>query len=325
MTATAAGIGELLAVATPQFDARSALPRVRQQLPQRSAGAVWQARLLEWLHATVTRPLVGAAAAVALIASLFLTPAGSLAQHFITVFQPQQVAPLEVTTGELRTLPNLSRFGTVHAPRNASTQPVANADAAGKATGMTVLTPASLPSGVPSTVRYQVMQGQTGTFTFDEAKAQRAAARHGKTLPPMPAGMDGSTLQITTGAGLIGVYGPQGGIPTLAIGQMRAPTVRSTGVSVKVMEDYILGLPGVSPQLAASIRALGDPTSTLPLPIPVNVAHGQAVQVQGVQGVVVGDSTGLGSGVIWEKGGIVYGVGGTLTQSQVLDIANSLH
>jgi hypothetical protein len=49
------------------------------------------------------------------------------------------------------------------------------------------------------------------------------------------------------------------------------------------------------------------------------------VTVQGVQGLAVGDSTGLGSVVIWEKDGIIYGVGGPLTEDQVLDIANSLH
>jgi hypothetical protein len=49
-----------------------------------------------------------------------------------------------------------------------------------------------------------------------------------------------------------------------------------------------------------------------------------SVQVQGVPGYAVGDNTGLGSGVIWEKGGIIYGVAGTLSQDAVLSVANSL-
>ena len=51
---------------------------------------------------------------------------------------------------------------------------------------------------------------------------------------------------------------------------------------------------------------------------------GDTVQVQGVSGLAVGDNTGLGSGVIWERDGMVYAVGGTLPQDQVLKIANAL-
>jgi hypothetical protein len=56
----------------------------------------------------------------------------------------------------------------------------------------------------------------------------------------------------------------------------------------------------------------------------MNMAHSESVTVQGVQGLAVGDSTGLGSVVVWVKGGIIYGVGGTLPESQVIAIANSL-
>jgi hypothetical protein len=48
------------------------------------------------------------------------------------------------------------------------------------------------------------------------------------------------------------------------------------------------------------------------------------VQVQGTSGLAVGDNTGIGSGVIWEKDGVVYGVAGALPESQILAIANSL-
>jgi len=47
--------------------------------------------------------------------------------------------------------------------------------------------------------------------------------------------------------------------------------------------------------------------------------------VQGVQGVFVGDSTGLGSALIWSKDGMVFGVAGTLSEAEILAVANSLH
>jgi hypothetical protein len=194
---------------------------------------------------------------------------------------------------------------------------------------MTVLVPSSLPAGIPSAVTYTVSPGGTASFTFDAAKARAAAARTGKTLPAMPANVDGSTLQVTVGSTVVATYGACGTncnqIPPLVIGQMVAPRVTSTKANLKEMEDYVLSLPGVSPELAAQIRALGDPASTLPIPVPVGLAHADPVTVQGVQGLGIGDGTGVGSVVVWEKGGIIYGVGGPMAESQAVSIADSLH
>jgi len=105
------------------------------------------------------------------VGALALTPAGSLAQSVITIFQPQQVAPLYVTSTDLQSLPNLQQYGTVHAPATAKPTTVADAAAASQATGMHVLVPGSLPASVPSQASYQVMQSTSGSFTFSAATA----------------------------------------------------------------------------------------------------------------------------------------------------------
>jgi hypothetical protein len=114
-------------------------------------------------------------------------------------------------------------------------------------------------------------------------------------------------------------------LPQLVIGESTAPVVTSSGVTTQQLEDYLLSQPGVSPQLAAAIRAIKDPTTTLPIPIPVEYATSTPVRVQNVDGLALGDNTGLGAGVIWIKSNTVYAVAGTLKQSQILDIANKLH
>ena len=81
----------------------------------------------------------------------------------------------------------------------------------------------------------------------------------------------------------------------------------------------------MSPNLAAAIRAIKDPSTTLPIPIPVEYATHRNVQVHGSAGVALGDNTGLGAAVIWIKDGTVYAVAGTLKQSQILDVANHLN
>src|SRR5205085_6832857 len=111
--------------------------------------------------------------------------------------------------------------------------------------------------------------------------------------------------------------------PQLIIAESRPPSATSSGMAVKELEDYLLAQPGISPQLAADIRAIGDPTTTLPIPVPVQYATSSKVQVQGVDGVALGDNTGAGAAVIWIKNDVFF-VGGSLHQQDILSIANSL-
>jgi hypothetical protein len=107
------------------------------------------------------------------------------------------------------------------------------------------------------------------------------------------------------------------------IAQTRVPTVDSTGATAAELEDYLLSQPGVPPDIAAQIRAIKDPSSTLPIPIPKGLATTEQVQVNGVQGLLI--KAVLGAGVVWQKNGVIYAVGGQLTPEQVLAIATSLH
>jgi len=79
----------------------------------------------------------------------------------------------------------------------------------------------------------------------------------------------------------------------------------------------------VPPDIAAQIRAIKDPSSTLPIPIPKGLATTGQVQVNGVQGLLI--KAVLGAGVVWQENGVIYAVGGQLTPDQVLAIATSLH
>ena len=316
----------------------------------------WSERMITMIQIggrRLFRPLSGAAAAAVVAGALVLTPMGSYAQDFLTIFQPKQFVAIPVTTDEVKSLPNLRNYGTVTMPTHQPPTQVSTAAEASSASGMKVLTPASLPTGVPSTVTYVVNPGESGSFTFSAAKAKAAAAAKGETLPPMPANIDGSTLNVSTGAVVLAIYGnnaqsksaieaasksdtqvdgrksaeasSMSNFPSLMIAQTTVPTVQSTGASAQELENYLLAQPGISPQLVSAIKAIGDPASTLPIPIPVNKGISHPVQVQGVQGLSVADSTGLGGGIVWQKGGIIYAIGGTLPENQLIAIANSLN
>ncbi|MEO9098351.1 MAG: hypothetical protein ABI346_09250, partial [Candidatus Baltobacteraceae bacterium] len=72
------------------------------------------------------------------------------------------------------------------------------------------------------------------------------------------------------------------------------------------------------------IRAIGDPTATLPIPIPIEREYAQPVVVQGERGLGIGDNTGLGAAVLWQTRGRIYAVAGTYSAHEILAVANSV-
>jgi hypothetical protein len=178
------------------------------------------------------------------------------------------------------------------------------------------------------------MSQAVATFTFSADKAQAAAAAAGKTLPALPAGMDGATLTVTVGPAVGEVYGDMNqqtssaneiNLPQLVIAKSAAPTVKSTQVSAQTLESYILSLPGISPDLANAVRAVKDPSTTLLIPVPVQYASATQVDINGQSGVALGDNTGLGGGVVWVgKDGYVYVVAGSIKKDDAVSIAKTL-
>jgi hypothetical protein len=277
--------------------------------------------------APAVRTLAAVALATVLVVGMVVSGA---AANLLTIFEPKQVTAVPVTSTDLQSLqglPDLSEYGTIRVTTQPVLQSVTDAQAAATASHLQIRQPSHLPASVTGLGAFAIVSQGSGSFTFSAAKAEAAAQRQGKALPAMPANIDGSTLYLTVGPAVVESFGmgPGQQLPSLVVAQARVPRVESTGVSVRQLEDYLLSQPGISPGLAAQIRAIGDPSQTLPIPIPAGLATSHSVTVQGTQGLAVGDSSGLGSAVIWVKDGVVYAVGGTLTEAEVLQVANSLH
>ena len=250
------------------------------------------------------------------------------------IFAPTQVKPVPVTVADLQSLPDLSTYGTFAWSKEPTPQIGVTKTQAESVAGFSAPKTGTLPATVSTNVTYIVVPQAVATFTCSASKAAAAAAAQGKTLPAMPAGMDGSTLTLTVGPALIEVFGElnqqnadaasaASNLPQLIVAESDAPVVTSTGVSVSQLEEYLLKQPGISPALAADIKALGDPSHTLPIPVPIQYATSSDVTVQGVPGVALGDNTGAGAAVIWIKVNVFF-VGGTLKQSEIVTIANQL-
>jgi hypothetical protein len=328
----AKAVAGVLAAPDLKVDVASALNRVRSTPAAQPRFGI---RLP--IARPASRPMAVFAAAAVMVA---LVVTAFAAENIF--FQPKSLQPVPVSVADLQSLSGLSDYGTFAWTTQPAPQLVTSADQAATVSGLTVPV-VTLPKDVSTTVSYAAMPQAVGTFTFDAAKASAAAVKAGKTMPAMPAGMDGSKLTVTVGPAIVAIYGnlnlgaptgtttgattdiPKVGLPQLIIGKATAPVVTSSGVTTQTLVNFLLAQPGVSQQLADAIRAIKDPSTTLPIPIPVQYATSKTQPVQGVDGLALGDNTGIGAALIWIKDGTVYGVAGTLQQQQVLDVASSLH
>jgi hypothetical protein len=280
------------------------------------------------------RVMAGIACAAA--ASVLLVVSGG-AQDFLSLFQPSKFAAVPVTATDVRSLAGLTSYGTV---TGGSTPlritPEANAAAAGALAGIPA--PAiSVPAGVTGAPRYAVVDGTVVSFTFLARLAREAAARTGGQLPAMPAGLDGSTLTVSINPAVVISYGldvsalydGSGTLPSsgaaIVVVAARTPTVSSTGVTVEQLENYLLSVPGIPAGVVSELRAIRDPEQTVPVPIPIDLASASTVNINGAQGLLIGDSTNLGSVVLWQHNGVVNVVAGTVSSEEALGIARSLH
>jgi hypothetical protein len=327
---TARATAGLLSV--PGFSPESAAALRSVKVRIRAEEAARPPRWYEgWLIRTSPgrRPLAAPAIAVVL-AVVFLTGATATgaAQGWFRVFEPKTVAPVQVSPSDFANVALLDYGDVKWLPEAPKLQLLSDATTAASQSGLPVLVPGSLPKGVSGQPSFGVVSHATGSLTFDAERLRASAAKKGVQVNPMPAKLNGSKLIVNAGPALLEAWGlsastSQTQMPTLVIAQTRVPTVDSTGAAAAELEDYLLSQPGVPPDIAAQIKAIKDPSTTLPIPIPKGLATTEPVQINGVQGLLI--KAVLGAGVVWQTKGVIYAVGGQLTPDQVLAIARSLH
>lgn len=283
-----------------------------------------------------TSPLIAASLAAVFVLALVFTPLGTYARSFLTVFEPQAFQPIEVSRADLQNLhllPQANDVGTQRVVRKPQRTYYDSIAAAQKHASFTLLRPAALPASLRSVHSYSIMSPGEMTFTFSATKARAFEKRSGKALPPMPQGLDGTTVRLQT-AQVFGAHyeaassnrhaSGNNATPFVEIVQAGIPNVTSTGASLDTLERYLLSMPNVSPNLASQIRALGDIANTVPVPVIIDKQSARPVTIDGVRGLAVGDNTGLGAGVMWQKNGTIYVVAGPLSMDEVLTVAHGL-
>jgi hypothetical protein len=299
-------------------DVDSAWHRLSSEVPAGSSAVA--APRPRRARSALRSPLAAALGAVVILAGA----GAAAAADWLPIFSTQQVAAVPVNTAELNQVPDLSAYGDVQLNGNAPPEQVADAAAAHDRTGLEVPRVGDLPVGVTGSPVYEVGSQVSATFTFSAAKAAQAAAAAGKTLPPVPVGIDGSRVRLQAGPGVAEIWTQGPGIPTLVVARLIAPTADSSGVPFDTVRDYLLSLPGIPAGLAAQLRAFPADASTLPLPVPAEQMTTSTADVGGAQATVLTAKNGTMAAAVWVRNGVLTGVGGVLGADEVLTVARGL-
>jgi len=318
--------GEPVAAATRRPAEASPPGRPRRRGP----AAAWASRPAGRAGTRPARGWLTAAAAAVLALAMVATPAGrSAAGSFLAQFRSQRFAVVTIDPSQADDLAELQRLGTVHRDlRTLVPRQVASPAVAGRLVGFPVAVPdaAVLPGGIDPSPRVTVTPARQLRFTLEAAKVRRYLEAHGRSGADLPPGLDGATLVANVPAVALLAWVGADGTPRLVVGQSRELTARAEGaVSLEALRGFLLGLPGLPPQTVRQLKAIGDWRDTLPLPVPADRIDWRATTVGGAQGLLLGERSGLGSAVIWQRDGRIFGVAGVVRQAQVLRVAESLH
>jgi hypothetical protein len=183
---------------------------------------------------------------------------------------------------------------------------------------------ADLPRGISGEPSYQVGTRVVATYTFSADRIARAAAEAGGTPPPPPPGVEGSTVRLVAGPGVMQIWSSSTGRPALAVGRAVAPTASSSGVGFETVRDHLLSLPGLPEDVARQLRAYTAGGSTLPLPVPADQVTTTSAEVGGVPATMVATRDRTLTGVVWVEDDVVTVVAGALDADEVLEVAEGL-
>ncbi|WP_249522229.1 hypothetical protein [Modestobacter marinus] len=264
-------------------------------------------------------------AAAVLAFGVVLAGAGTAAANdWLQVFRTEEVAPLTLTSSDLVALPDLSAYGDVELTGDPEVHEVPDAATAAEESGLDVPEVADLPGGVTGEPMISVGGQLSATFTYSADRAAQAAAAAGEVLPPPPPGLDGSSVRLVSGPGVAQVWSSESGLPALVVGRAVAPSAYSSGVPFETVRDHLLSLPGLPEDVAAQLRSFTADGSTLPIPVPAELATSSTAEVDGEEATVLTGNDGAMAAVVWVSDGVVTAVAGSLDTEELLSVARDL-
>jgi len=282
--------------------------------------------------------LAAAALAVVLALSVALSypPVRTAAEGFLTVFRVQRFEAVPVDVAKMPDLPAPKDVGEFTFVREPEIRRDVTLDEARNLVG-TLRTPSRLPSGLLPTPAVVVSGESEAAFTVDLKKVKAYLSSIGAPNVNLPPELDGATIKanVPPQVGLIYSDKALADLMTadeayskmnariLFVAQGRGPVAEApANIDIEQLRNDILSIPGLPADFVASIRGVQDLTHTLLVP----VAGGSStpVKVDGSDGLLVTSEEQGVIVVMWQKSDVLYAVGGNFSQSEILEVANSL-
>jgi anti-sigma factor RsiW len=322
----------------------------------------WAETMIARLNTRRLRPAFGAVALIAILGLAFsFSPVGSLADQLFKTFRVQQFQAVTVHVPQMSSLPQmhdgmgegvtpeqLAQFQAMLAPlgtpttnatpnsvREVADQAAARDFLAGH--GSPLYAPRAVPgSFVGTTPRYGVADPTSSTYTLNVQTAQQYLAFANSSelnALPWPQGVDQLTFGLDTPAAVATVYGDEANNKGFGILQMAVLDSDIAGagpvltlpdeLDVNAFRAALLALPGLPADTVAQVKGVKDWERTLIIPVPED-ATSKNVTIDGNAGLLILDGQGRGSLLLWQQDGMLFAVGGTLGEDEIMDIANGL-
>lgn len=305
------------------------------------------------MHRLFGAPRRGAFAGLLVVALLVVAiaaaPLGTMASDFLSQFRVQKFAaitiPVDMTQFEQHDSAKAGGYSAHggdaasmggHGPaefdgmgafsttftKDSARQAGSIADANAHLDG-TLLSPTSLPEGFSDVQpRVYISDAGTATYTMDVAEARQNLDGRGIDAAglPDPAATPSVTFAATIPASAALTY--QSGDKHFLVGQMASPSLNiPSSVNVEVLRNALLAMPDLPEDVVAQIRSVRDWQHTLIIPVPKDAETSQET-IDGAPALLISNEQ--GTVVLWQKDGVLHGVGGEATPDAVMETAKSL-
>jgi hypothetical protein len=74
----------------------------------------------------------------------------------------------------------------------------------------------------------------------------------------------------------------------------------------------------------SQLKQIQNWNETLPIPVPVDQVNWQSTTIDGSQGLLLNDNSGVGSAAVWHANGHLFGVAGSIKATDLKRVADSL-
>lgn len=199
-------------------------------------------------------------------------------------------------------------------------------------------TPGNLPSEFSAEPEIKMTQAGSITATVDTAAANAIVDELGLPIYSLPDASDEPQMvfEVNLPQALIMDY-KAGDNGHVAVVQLESPTLTTPeSIDMNALREEVLMLPGLPTDLVAQLRSIDDWQNTLIIPVPEG-AETSDVTVNGEPGLLIeagefdGSQWGMdiqfegdASVVMWHDGDKLYVVAGTVSGSDLMDVAGSL-